>query len=300
MRARRRMRYGPSRRGLLPTCLLALAALVSLPMAAVPALASPSIAQSGGSSCTANPCSSASITTTSAITVNNVLAVSVETLVPDSTACSTQSTISDTAGNKWTAQETISAAPPGLNQCVYSAIDSAPITNGGFDTIIVTVGGPAYWIGIQYQELAGVSTSGVVQSAGTDHETSCTPLGPFLTSYSLTSQSFSPGSVLIGAYSTDFQVVYGPPAAGGTYTTQVTNPPYEAFDEYSTTAPSPNTWPASNSGGVCLWAGVGVAFAPAVPPRPVPQFPLGLSLLLVLALPVMVLLRSRERRSIAT
>jgi hypothetical protein len=180
-----------------------------------------------------------------------------------------------------------------LNQCVFSAISSAPITTGGADTITVTVSGPAFWIGIQYQEVSGVSTSGIVLSSGTDQKSSC--LAPLLTSYSLASQSFSSGSVLIASYSTDFLVVYGAPTAGSTFATQADSHVYEAFDEYSTTASSPNSWPASNSGGVCLWAGVGAAFATA-PSHGVPQFPLGLSLLLAMALPAMILLRSRARQ----
>ena len=291
-----RKRYGPVRRVLLPGSLLALIALLSLPMSAVPAFASPTVVQTGGGFCTATPCSTASVTTGSAIGVNNVLVVSVQTFVSASTVCSTQSTISDTAGNVWTKQTSNSAPAVPLNKCVFSAISSAPITTGGADTITVTVSGPAFWIGIQYQEVSGVSTTGIVLSSGTDQKSSC--VAPLLTSYSLTSKPFNSGSVLIASYSTDFLVAYGAPTAGSTFTIQADSHVYEAFDEYSTTASSPNIWPASNLGGVCLWAGVGIALFP--PPAQVPQFPLGLSLLFGLMLPGMILLRSRVFRSITT
>jgi hypothetical protein len=291
-----RKRYGPVRRVLLPGSLLALIALLSLPMSAVPAFASPTVVQTGGGFCTAAPCSTASVITTSAIGVNNVLVVSVQTFVSTSAVCSTQSTISDTAGNVWTKQTTNSAPAVALGKCVFSAISTSPITTGGADTITVTVSGPAFWIGIQYQEVSGVSTTGIVLSSGTDQKTSC--VAPLLTSYSLTSKSFNSGSVLIGSYSTDFLVIYGAPTAGSTFTTQADGHVFEAFDEYSTTASSPNTWAASNLGGVCLWAGVGIALFP--PPAQVPQFPLGVTLLLALILPGIILLRLRIFRSVTT
>jgi hypothetical protein len=278
------------RRGILSGTLIALVALVSLPMSALPALASTTVPQSGGSYCTT--CSSASVTTTSAITLGNVLVVSVQAFNSGSTACSTQSGISDTEGNTWTPQAALPVVAGGLNECLFSAISFAPITTGGApDTITVTFSGAATWIGIQYQELSGVLTTGIVVSAGSAQQFPCTPLG--LTFYSLTSKSFSPGSVLVGSFSTDFLKVYVAPSAGSTFTTQVDANVYEAFDEYSTTATSPNTWIASNPGGVCFWVGVGVALPAAPSHLSVPQFPLGLSLLFALVVPAMILLRSR-------
>jgi len=229
-----------------------------------------------------------------------VLVISTETFNSGSTTCSAQSTISDTDGNAWSPAISLSTPVGAFFECVSSAISYAPITTGGgADTITVTFSGSPSWVALQYQEISGVSTSGVVTTSGSASQSNC---ATGLTSFSLTSQSFVPGSVLVGSYATDYQKgPYAAPTAGSTFTTQVDSHVYEGFDEYSTTASSPNTWPASNASGACLWTGVGAAFATAAPfALQVPQFPVGLSLLLALALPAMVIMRSRVLRSKTT
>src|SRR6266850_848407 len=183
---------GPIHRSFRSSLLIALAALALLPMSAAPAFAwtsalTTSVEQTGGSYCFS--CSSVSVTTGSAINAGDVLVISVQTFRLGSTSCSTQTLISDTKGNTWTKQVTKSEA----------------------DTVTITMSASTTWIGIQYQEVVGVTTSGMVVSSNSQ-QAACSV--PSLMSYSLASQSFSPGSVLIASYSTDYLNTYAPPVAG--------------------------------------------------------------------------------------
>jgi hypothetical protein len=282
------------------TCLLALAALALLPLSASPVHALPGVVQSGSAACgPPGPCSTVSIMTGSAITTGNVLVVSVQSFFDGSVACVIAG-ISDTSSNPLPLQIGVASQDSPLNQCVWSQINTATITTGGVaDKITAKLAVPATWIGIQYQEVSGVSATGAAV-VSSDHKASSSSTGSpavdcTLVSYSLPSASFTLGSFLVGSYSTDYidgLLGYQAPTTLPTFTIQTTDPPFEAFDEYSTTPSASSTWPASNAGGVCAWAGVGVALAPLVSPS-VPQFPLGLPLLLGVATSALILLRSR-------
>src|SRR6266850_7783238 len=154
---------GPIHRSFRSSLLIALAALALLPMSAAPAFAwtsalTTSVEQTGGSYCFS--CSSVSVTTGSAINAGDVLVISVQTFRLGSTSCSTQTLISDTKGNTWTKQVTKSEPDTETNECVFTAISTAPITTGGgTDTVTITMSASTTWIGIQYQEVGGVTTS---------------------------------------------------------------------------------------------------------------------------------------------
>lgn len=215
----------------------------------------PTILQKAGGSC--NSCSSGTIASgITFTTVGNIIVITEQAQKAATCTSTILETPQDTAGDTFTLQVEQFHSSAITGTCEDSAIYTATVSSLSSQTLTMKATASIQILTGTYYEISGVTLSGIVTSEGTG---TCTGGAA---SFALSSQTFNPSSVLIGAYA-----VYGAPtdfAAGSTFALISTGE--TAFtSQYSTTASSPNTWPASSAAdcaNTSPWTGTGIALNP--------------------------------------
>ncbi|MDG7016645.1 MAG: RHS repeat protein, partial [Nitrososphaerota archaeon] len=223
----------------------------------------PSVVQSTAAGCSSpTRCSgwSGQAAFTGSVSAGDLL-IAIETETNGGTSsCASLSSPSDSLGDSWSAAVTNCSSDPTNNENAEVNIYYATAKSSGSDT--VTLGGTiALATGLAIYEVSGAGSSPTASTGSCSSGISCG------SSYSVSSFSLpSPFFVVAGV---DVAEGANPSFTAGTSYTAGPNGDTRSFTEYSTSASSPTTSPASSGTSSYDWAEAAAAFGPATVTQPI-------------------------------